>query len=94
MGKETRRTREARRERAMRTASATLLSLIITASWALAAGGEAKGEGLSMFGSLFIAFAILIVLFQFVPGIMLLLGMLKGIFSASEKKPNETTANK
>lgn len=78
----------------MRTASATLLSLIITAGWALAAGRGAEGEGLGMFGSLFIAFGILIVLFQFVPGIFLLVGMLKGIFSASENKPKETTANK
>jgi len=78
----------------MRTVSAMLLSLMITAGRALAAGGGAEGEGLSMFATLFIAFGILIVLFQFVPGIMLLVGMLKGIFSASEKKPHETGANK
>ncbi|GFE61882.1 hypothetical protein [Geobacter sp. AOG2] len=70
----------------MRTVSATLFSLMITAGSALAAGGGAEGEGLSMFGALFIAFGILIVLFQFIPGIMLLVGMLKGIFSANEKK--------
>jgi hypothetical protein len=67
---------------------------MITASRALAAGGGAEGEGLSLFATFFIAFGILIVLFQFIPGIMLLVGMLKGIFSAGEKKPHETTGNK
>jgi len=73
----------------MRTISAALLSLMITAGAALAAGGGAEGEGLSMFAALFIAFGILIVLFQFIPGIMLLVGMLKGIFSANEKKVHD-----
>jgi len=75
----------------MRTVSATLLSLMITASAALAAGRGTEGEGMGMFAALFIAFGILIVLFQFIPGIMLLVGMLKGIFSANEKKVHDGT---
>jgi hypothetical protein len=78
----------------MRTLLTTLLSLIITAGVALAAGGGTEGEGLSMLATLFIAFGVLIVMFQFIPGIILLFGMLRGIFSASEKKTQETTVNK
>ncbi|QEM67609.1 hypothetical protein FO488_05215 [Geobacter sp. FeAm09] len=78
----------------MKTVSATLLSLMITAGTALAAGGGAEGEGLSLLATFFIAFGILIVLFQFVPGIMLLVGMLKGAFSASGKKAQETGGDK
>jgi hypothetical protein len=78
----------------MRTVLTTLLSLIITAGVALAAGGGTEGEGLSMFATLFIAFGVLIVMFQFIPGIILLVGMLRGILSASEKKTHETVVNK
>ncbi|MDR3578408.1 MAG: hypothetical protein P4L44_00420 [Oryzomonas sp.] len=78
----------------MRTLSTTLLSLLITAGVALAAGGGTEGEGMSMLATLFIAFGVLIVMFQFIPGIILLVGMLRGIFSASEKKTHETTVNK
>jgi hypothetical protein len=78
----------------MRTISATLLSLLITAGAALAAGGGTDGEGMSMLATLFIAFGVLIVMFQFIPGIILLVGMLRGILSASEKKTHETVVNK
>jgi hypothetical protein len=67
---------------------------MITAGAALAAGGGTGGEGMSMMATLFIAFGVLIVLFQFIPGIMLLIGMLKGIFSASEKKTHESFPRK
>jgi len=78
----------------MKTLSTTLLSLLITAGVALAAGGGAEGESMSMLATLFIAFGVLIVMFQFIPGIILLVGMLKGIFSPSEKKSLETTVHK
>jgi hypothetical protein len=94
LGKKTCHTFDAGKERAMRTVSTTLLSLLITAGVALAAGGGAEGEGLSMMATLFIAFGVLIVMFQFIPGIMLLVGMLRGIFSASENKTHETTVKK
>jgi hypothetical protein len=61
---------------------------------ALAAGGGTEGEGMSMLTTLFIAFGVLIVMFQFIPGVMLLVGTLKGIFSAGEKKTHGTTVNK
>ena len=78
----------------MKTLATTLLSMLITAGGAMAAGGGAEGEGMSMLATLFIAFGVLIVMFQFIPGIMLLVGMLRGIFSASEKKTHESTGHK
>jgi hypothetical protein len=94
MGKEAGQISNAEKEKVMRTLSTTLLSLIITAGVALAAGGGTEGEGLSMMATLFIAFGVLIVMFQFIPGVMLLIGMLRGIFSASEKKTHESTIYK
>ncbi|KAB0666577.1 hypothetical protein F6V25_03945 [Oryzomonas japonica] len=78
----------------MRTLSATLLSLMITATKVLAAGGGSEGEGLGLLATFFIAFGILIVLFQFIPGVMLFVGMLKGIFSAGDEKSHGTTGAK
>jgi hypothetical protein len=40
----------------------------------------------------FIAFGVLIVMFQFVPGVMLFIGMLKGLFSSTQKKATEAVA--
>lgn len=78
----------------MRTVSATLLSLIITATRAMAAGGGTESEGLGLLATFFIAFGILIVLFQFIPGIMMFVGMLKGIFSADDEKTRGTAGTK
>jgi hypothetical protein len=73
----------------MKTVYATVLSLMITGTQALAAGGGSEGEGLSLLATFFIAFGVLIIMFQFVPGIMLFVGMLKGLFSSAEKKQHE-----
>jgi len=78
----------------MRTVSATLLSLMITATRALAAGGVGESEGMGLLATFFIAFGILIVLFQFIPGIMLFVGMLKGIFSAGDEKTHGTAGTR
>lgn len=75
----------------MKTVYATVLSLIITATQALASGG-AEGEGLGLITTFFIGFGVLIVLFQFVPGLMLFGCMLKGLFSKSEKKADKAFA--
>jgi hypothetical protein len=62
--------------------------LLVTMSNAVASGGT-EVEGLGFMTTLFIAFGILIVLHQFIPGLTLLCGMLKGIFSPTAKKvPN------
>ena len=51
---------------------------------ALAANGTA-GSGSSFLLILFLGFAALIVVFQFIPGLVLLLSMLKGIFSEAPR---------
>ena len=53
------------------------------------AGGGGKGDELGLLAIFFIAFGVLIVMFQLVPGIILFFGMLKGLFSSAGKKlPN------
>ncbi|MCM0080060.1 hypothetical protein L4X63_00490 [Geomonas sp. Red32] len=76
----------------MKTLSATALSLVITATQALASGGE-NHEGMGLLTTFFIAFAVLIILFQMVPGLSLFVGMLKGIFS-SERREKEVVGGK
>jgi len=77
----------------MRVISALLVSLIITASQALAAGGVPEGEGLGLLAIFFIGFGVMIVLFQFIPGVMLMAGMLKGLFSLGHKETHGTAGN-
>jgi len=80
--------RSMRKEDVMKTLSTIVISLLVTASIALASGST-EIEGLGLMGALFIAFGVLIVLYQFIPGLMLLGGMLKGIFAPTGKKaPN------
>ena len=69
----------------MKTVSTIILSLLATATYALASGGGGV-EGLGLLTTLFIALGVLIVLFQFVPGLMLLSGILKDMFSQVETK--------
>lgn len=69
----------------MKTTLKIVLSLLVTATYALAAGGT-EAEGLGFMTILFIAFGVLIVMFQFVPGLMLFATMLRGIFSPRDKK--------
>jgi hypothetical protein len=75
----------------MKTAYAIILSLVITGTQALASGGGSEGEGLILFATFFIAFGALIIMFQFVPGIILFFGMLKGLFSPADKKSVDIT---
>lgn len=77
----------------MRAISALLVSLIITASQALAAGGAPESEGLGLLAIFFIGFGVMIVLFQFIPGVMLMAGMLKGLFSLGRKETHGTAGN-
>ena len=77
----------------MRAISALLISFIITASQALAAGGASEGESLGLLAILFIGFGVMIVLFQFIPGILLMVGMLKGLFSLGQKDVRGTHGN-
>lgn len=69
----------------MRALSAMLISIMITANQALAASGLPVNEGLGILAACFIGFGIMIVMFQFIPGILLMAGMLKGVLSLGRK---------
>ena len=69
----------------MKTLLKIVLSLLVTVSYSLASEGT-QVEGLGFMATLFIAFGVLIIMFQFIPGLLLLGGMLKGIFSPADKK--------
>jgi len=69
----------------MKTILTFVLSLLVTGTYALASEGTGI-EGMGLVTTFFIAFGVLIVMFQFIPGLMLLGGMLKGIFSPADKK--------
>jgi hypothetical protein len=71
-----------------------LISLIITASQALAANGAPEAGSLGLLAIFFIGFGAMIILFQFIPGIMLMAGMLKGAFSLGRNDTHEVAGNK
>ena len=77
----------------MKALLASILALLITVTQALASSGTGDGQGLSHMAVFFISFGILIVLFQFIPGIMLFVGMIKGLFLSGEKNPKEYVVN-
>ena len=65
----------------LRTLAVTLAMVIP----ALAAkGNEVKGSSILLI--LFLGFGALIVVFQFIPGMMLFFSMLKGLFTATPKR--------
>ena len=69
----------------MRTLTAAALSLAISGTQAMASTGGAESGGIGFLGMFFIAFGILIVLFQFLPGAALFAAMMKGIFASEEE---------
>jgi len=69
----------------MKSFSILVLFLLVTVSYALAYGGT-EVEGLGLMTSFFIAFGVLIVLYQFIPGLMHIGGLLKEIFSLTDRK--------
>lgn len=69
----------------MRTLISTIIVALASATPALAASGnDAKGSGILIF--LFLGFAALIIVFQFIPGMVLFASMLKGLFTSAHKK--------
>jgi uncharacterized protein YqgC (DUF456 family) len=80
------------RENVMKTVYATILSILITGTHALASGNGVNHEGLSLLATFFIAFGILVIIFQLVPGLLLFGGMIKGLFSPADKKSHEFLA--
>lgn len=69
----------------MKAILTTLAVTLASVTPALAANvNEAKGSSILLM--LFLGFGALIVVFQFVPGLVLFAAMLKGLFTASPKK--------
>lgn len=69
----------------MKTISTIVLSLLVTASCALASGGN-EVEDPGLMALFFMVLVALIILFQFVPGLKLLGGMLREMFTVPDKK--------
>lgn len=65
----------------MKTALATILTLIATTTFA-ASGAESEGNGLLVV--LFLSVGALIVVFQMLPGLALFGSMIKGLFSGKD----------
>lgn len=78
----------------MRAISSIATALAVTATQAMAAGGTPEGEGIGILAACFIGFGVMIIMFQFIPGIMLMVGMIKGLFSLGQKEAKETPAGK
>jgi len=77
----------------MKTLSTFGLLLLVSVSYALASGGT-EVEGLGPMTAFFIAFGVLIVLYQFIPGLMLFAGILRKIFLSTTSKVLEASRNK
>jgi len=76
----------------MKTISIIGLLLLVSISYALASGGP-EVEGLGAMTAFFIAFGALIVLYQFIPGLMLFTETLKKIFLSTAKKISAASRN-
>jgi hypothetical protein len=77
----------------MITLMRALLVTLASVAPALAAdGGEVKGSTLLLI--LFLGFAALIIVFQFIPGLVLFVTMLKGLFTREPKKAAESLSEK
>ena len=75
----------------MKTNISKAIALILcSASTAFAASG-AENDGTGLFFWLFVGFAALIIAFQFLPGIMMFLGMAKGLASSESKEAATVT---
>lgn len=76
----------------MKLLFATTASLMITGTKALASAGGSETGGMGLLAVFFIAFAAMVILFQFLPGLSLFLGILKGIFSSEADKRAQEAA--
>jgi len=75
----------------MKTLSLILLPLPVSLSYALASGSsEAKGLGLMT--SLFITFGVLIVVYQLIPGLMLIGRLLKELLPSIDTKATDASS--
>lgn len=82
----------------MRLLAAATASLMITWTHAMASAGGTEVEGMGIAGILFVAFIVMVILFQLLPGMTLFLDIVKGLFSSKAEehtqegvKNNKTT---
>ncbi len=75
----------------MKTITTTALA-IFTATQAFASRGAGNAEDLGILAIGFISFGVLIVLFQFVPALLLFGGMIAGLFKSGEKNTGKDLA--
>jgi hypothetical protein len=75
----------------MKTLSMIVLFLLVTVSCAWAAGGI-EVEGLGLMTSFFIAFGVLIVMYQFIPGLMLIGRLIKELFTSIDGKATDASS--
>ena len=75
----------------MKILFATVLSLVMGAVQALAAGGGGEKVVLSFMTILFMGFGAMIIVFQLIPAVILFSGMVKGLISPAEKETKETS---
>jgi len=73
----------------MKAISISFIALTITASKALAAGSAAEGGGSGLLTECLLALLVIVVLFQFVPGMTLLVGTVQAIFAAGRDKTKQ-----
>jgi hypothetical protein len=77
----------------MKTLIGTLLAAVGWVTPALAAGGSIA-TGSTVLLILFLGFFALIIVFQFIPGLVLFFSMLKGLFKAAPVKEHVTIEKK
>ena len=77
----------------MRTLFRASILILASVAPALAANGS-EGKGSTFLLILFLGFAALIIVFQFIPGLVLFATMLKGLFSRAPKKSTEALSEK
>lgn len=77
----------------MRTLMRAVIITLASVAPALAAeSSDVKGTSILLI--LFLGFAALIIVFQFIPGLVLFVSMLKGLFARAPKKATETVSGK
>lgn len=72
----------------MKTIMAVILSLLISATQVLAIGNTGSVKELGLLAVFFTVFGVIAIIFQFLPGLMLFGGMIKGLFPSSGRKIN------
>jgi hypothetical protein len=77
----------------MGTVMRTVIAILASVTKAFAADGSVV-KGSTFLLILFLGFAALIIVFQFIPGLVLFVTMLKGLFTRAPKKATETLSEK